>query len=518
MDIVGSRTLRCMWQERAQQYRDNTALIYEDTAGDIRTFTYQSLDAQINRAANLFLKQGIAKGDKVAVQLYNSPEFIFCWFGLAKIGAVIVPINTQYVQGECSYILTKCDVIALVTEPSFLPIYEALAEKDQRLEQIFVARAPGEQFPVGENFDDQLALQAPTLDQHVPLESEDPAEILLTSGTTSLPKGVVLTHCNFQFAGHYTAWQTRLTAKDRYLSMMPNFHIDFQCNAAMAVFTVGACLVMLEKYSARRFWRQICDYRATITHSMPMILRTLMLQPVAQGEDQHCLRDMLFFMHISDQEKLDFETRFKVTLFNSYGMTETLVGLIGDTPAEPRHWPSIGRPGLGYEAKVTDEIGREVAPNVVGDLWVKGVPGRSLFKEYYQDPQATRTALRDDGWLLTGDKAYVDERGLFYFVDRKSNMIKRSGENISSTEVENVLMSHPAIQDAAVIGIADPIRDQAVKAFVIFAPGQSLTLEEILAYCSANMAKFKVPCVVEIRKTFPRTCTCKVDKKLLETT
>ncbi|MGL4455432.1 MAG: AMP-binding protein, partial [Plesiomonas sp.] len=286
-------------------------------------------------------------------------------------------------------------------------------------------------------------------------------------------------------------------------------------NAAMAAFTVGAKLVMLEKYSARKFWQQICSYNATITHSMPMIVRTLMLQPVMAFEQQHCLRDMLFFMHISDQEKLEFETRFSVRLFNSYGMTETLVGVIGDSPADARHWPSIGRPGLGYEAKITDECGQEVAPDIVGDLWIKGVPGRTIFKGYYQDPKSTDEVLTADGWLYTGDKAYVDTRGLFYFIDRKTNMIKRSGENISSSEIEKVLMSHPAILEAAVIGVPDPIRDEAVKAFVIFKPGESVSIDEIFKYCTENMAKFKVPSIIEIKTSFPRTCTCKVQKKLL---
>jgi len=516
MDIVGSKTIRCMWEERARKYSDNTALVFEDAAGDVREFTYSALNLEINKAANLFLTLGINKGDKVAVQLYNSPQFIFCWFGLAKIGAVIVPINTQYVYGECQYIINKCDVKAVVIEEEFLPTFKRIAQGDDNLvTNILVARSVNTALSGAINFDLLMSQQSTQLDKMVPLSSDDVVEILCTSGTTSRPKGVEITHCNLLFAGYYTAWQTNLRADDIYLTMMPSFHIDFQCNAAMAAFTVGARLVMLEKYSARKFWKQVCDYKATITHSMPMIVRTLMLQPVMPNEREHCLRDMLFFMHISDQEKFDFETRFKIELFNSYGMTETLVGLIGDTPGEERHWPSIGRPGLSYDAKITDVNGDEVAPNIVGDLRVKGVPGRTILKGYYKDPVATAEVLTADGWLYTGDKGYVDERGLFYFVDRKTNMIKRSGENISSSEIEKALMKHPDILDAAVIGVPDHIRDEAVKAFVIFNEGVSLSVDEILNYCSENMAKFKVPSFIEIRESFPRTCTCKVEKKLL---
>lgn len=516
MDIVGSKTLRCMWDERARKFSNNTALVYEDAAGDVQEFTYSQLNDEINRTANLFLSLGINKGDKIAVQLYNSPQFIFCWFGLAKIGAVIVPVNNQYLFDESLFIINKCDVKAVVIEEEFLAIYSKMKQQVGNLiNDILVTRTTNPEISESMNFDILVSQQAAELVKQVTISSDDVAEILFTSGTTSRPKGVEITHCNLQFAGYYTAWQTCLRSDDIYLSMMPSFHIDFQCNAAMAAFTVGAKLVMLEKYSARKFWQQICDYKATITHSMPMIVRTLMLQPKVATERDHCLRDMLFFLHISDQEKLDFEIRFNVQLFNSYGMTETLVGLIGDSPAEERHWPSIGRPGLGYEAKIADENGQELAANVVGDLWVKGVPGRTIMKGYYQDQKSTEEVLSADGWLYTGDKAYVDESGLFYFVDRKTNMIKRSGENISSSEIEKVLMSHPYILDAAVIGVPDLIRDEAVKAFVIFNEGVSLSVEQILHYCAENMAKFKVPSFIEIKKSFPRTCTCKVQKKLL---
>lgn len=516
MDIVGSKTLRCMWEERARKFSNNTALVYEDAAGDVLEYTYSQLNNEINKTANLFLSLGIKHGDRVAVRLYNSPQFIFCWFGLAKIGAIIVPVNCQYLFEESKFIIEKCTAKAVVIEEEFLPIYSAMLQDDNNsIDNILVTRTTNPELTNSMNFDKLISQQPAILTKTVTISSDDVAEILFTSGTTSRPKGVEITHCNLQHAGYFTAWQTCLRSDDIYLTMMPSFHIDFQCNAAMAAFTVGAKLVMLEKYSARKFWQQICDYKATITHSMPMIVRTLMLQPVMPFEREHCLRDMLFFLHISDQEKQDFETRFAVQLFNSYGMTETLVGLIGDSPAEERHWPSIGRPGLGYEAKVTDEEGHELAPNVIGDLWVKGVPGRTIMKGYYQDSKSTAEVLSPDGWLYTGDKAYVDDSGLFYFVDRKTNMIKRAGENISSTEIEKVLMAHPYILDAAVIGVPDLIRDEAVKAFVIFSEGKSLTLDEIFKYCNENLAKFKVPSFIEIKKSFPRTCTCKVQKKLL---
>ncbi|MES9997114.1 crotonobetaine/carnitine-CoA ligase [Desulfovibrio aminophilus] len=518
MDIVGTGTLRSLWDELAGTYAGKTALIVEDVAGNTCAYSYAELNEEINRAANLLLGLGVKKGDRVAMQLCNSAEQIIAWFGTTKIGAVMVPINTQYVRDECEYIIRKCGARAIITERDFLDVHKAIREDNpQQIRNILVTgMADTPEIPGVLNFNRLLRRQDPRLLPTVPLSSEDTAEILFTSGTTSRPKGAVITHHNLLFAGHYTAWQCSLRSDDRYLTMMPGFHIDFQCTAAMPTFTSGATLIVLEKYSAHKFWNQVCVHRATITECIPLMVRTLMLQPRRAWERNHCLREVYFYLSITDQEKADFEERFNVRLLSSYGMTETLVGLIGDIPGQTRKWPSIGRPGLAYEAKIVDADGREAQPNTVGEILVRGVPGKTLFKEYHNDPEATSRVLDPDGWLRTGDNAFMDESGIFYFVDRGVNMIKRSGENISSTEIENTLACHPKIAEAAVIGVPDAIRDEAVKAFVILKEGETMTPEEVIAYCAERMAKFKVPSFVEMRTSFPRTCTGKIQKKKLK--
>lgn len=515
MDVVGNKTLRNMWDELARIYSEKTVFIFEDRNGSRSEFTYAQFNEEINKAANLFLDLGIKKDEKVAVQLHNGPDILMCLFGLAKIGAVIVPLNTQYTQEECGYILKKCDIATAVVEEAFLPIYDRSQSNDDfRIKNIILARS-GHNVPGTINFGENRRKQPGELKEHRPLSSDDVAEILFTSGTTSKPKGVVLTHCNIVYAGIFAAWQFSLRHEDRYLSTMPAFHVDFQLNALMPVLMAGATLIGVEKYSARMFWKQICDYKATVSEAIPMMARTMMLQPEQEWEKDHCVREMCFYLPFTNQEKKAFEERFKVRLFTSYGLTETLVGVIGDPPYGERNWPSIGKPGLSYEAKIIDEEGHELPPNAIGEILIKGVPGRTIMKEYYHDPEATAKVLKPDGWFHTGDKGYVDESGWFYFVDRKVNMIKRSGENISTNEIENILMCHPKIAEAAVIGVPDPVRDQAVKAFIIFKEGEELSSEEILEYCRGRMAEFKVPSFIEIRTTFPKTCTGKVQKKLL---
>lgn len=517
MDIVGDKNLGQVWEDLAETFDAKTALVFEDAQGETIEFSYQELNGEINRAASLFLGLGIEKGDRVAVQLNNCPEFLFCWFGLAKIGAVMVPVNIHYLHCECAYILKKCVPKALIIEEQFLSTQKELQDEyDISIPHVLVARVnPASDIQGVINFNRCLAEQPTKLSRNISVSCEDTAEIIFTSGTTSTPKGAVITHYNLCFAGRYTSWQVGICEEDRYLTMMSACHIDFQCTAALPTFMSGATFIMLEKYSASKFWSQVCLHRATLTECIPLMIRTLQLQPQRAWEKNHCLREVLFYLTLSDEEKDAFLERFDVSLFTSYGLTETVVGIIGDRPGDERRWPSIGRVGFGYDAQIHDNNGRELPAGEIGEIVVKGEPGKSLFKEYYDEPEATAETFTADGWLKTGDKGYIDEDGFFYFVDRKFNLIKRSGENIASTEIENLLVDHPFIADAAVVGVPDPICGETVKAYVIVKEGEVLTPEEIFEYCSERIAKFKVPSSVEIRESFPRTCSGKVCKGAL---
>ena len=516
MDLIGGQNLRQMWDSLAEVYGNKTALIFESSAGEIRQFSYGRLNEEINRTANLFLSLGVEKGDKVALHLDNCPEFIFCWFGLAKIGAIMVPINARFLAEESSWLIQNCQARMVVTSGSFYPVYQQIMrEHSTALERILlIAPEQNQHDAVTVDFTQHQQQQSATLMHHVELSVDDTAEILFTSGTTSRPKGVVITHYNLRFAGYYTAWQCALRADDVYMTVMPAFHIDCQCTAAMPTFSAGATFVLLEKYSARAFWSQILRHQATVTECIPMMIRTLMAQPPLSNEREHRLREVLFYLNLSVEEKDAFIARFGVRFLTSYGMTETIVGLIGDRPGDLRRWPSIGRPGFGYQAEIRDAGNRPLPPGQIGELCVKGEPGKTLFKEYYNQPEATARAW-DGGWLHTGDCAWQDEDGYLYFVDRSSNMIKRGGENVSCSEIENILASHPKIQDVAIIGIPDPIRDQAMKAFIVLNEGETLSEQEFFLFCEASMAKFKVPSFMEVRADLPRNCSGKVIKKRL---
>ena len=517
MDVIGGQTLRQMWDDLAEVYGDKTALIFESACGDTRQFSYRELNNEINRCANMFLSLGISKGDPVALHLDNCPEFIFCWFGLAKIGAIMVPINARFLVSESAWILNNCQAKMVVTTGDFYPLYQSIqATRAAVIEQIIlISGDPQSRNEHTQLLHDILPQQSTRLADTPAPQGDDIAEILFTSGTTSQPKGVMITHYNLRFAGYYSSWQAALREDDIYLTVMPAFHIDCQCTAAMAAFSAGATFVLLEKYSARAFWSQIRKYRATVTECIPMMIRTLMAQPAHHQDQQHNLRDVLFYLNLASEEKDAFITRFGVRLLTSYGMTETIVGLIGDRPGDKRRWPSIGRPGFCYEAQIRDSHNQPLPDNTVGEICIKGVPGKTIFKGYHNNPCATAEALDEDGWLHTGDCGYRDREGYFYFVDRRCNMIKRGGENVSCTEIENILSAHPKIQDVAVKGIKDAIRDEAIKAFVVVNEGETLSTEEVFRFCEQNMAKFKIPTAVEICSDLPRNCSGKVIKKYL---
>lgn len=535
-DIVGNETLRDLWQSVVERKGRRHFLTFQNRVGDVFEYTYAAFDEDVNRIANVFLDLGIEKGDHVALHLHSSPEFLMCLFGLAKIGAVAVPINEQYLADEAEYILENSDAICVVVEPLFYETYQELLARGHYFPKgVVVARAGTESpksnidfssiyTPLGTVEEGQQGIydfwmmrceQSAILRDSCELASDDPVQIIYTSGTTSRPKGVVLTHANMVFSGLYGDWEVSLRDSDRVLTSMPACHSNFQLAALMPVITAGASLIIVEKYSATRFMKQIRHYKATVIQCVAMMLRTLLLQPVDPEEKNHCVREVLYFIPITDAEKEEFEQRFNMRIMNTYGSTESIGWAITDPPVGARNWPSVGRAGLGYKARICDMEDNELPPGEVGEIQIKGERGRSVMLEYYNNPEATENTFSVDGWLKTGDQGYQDDNGWFYFVDRKVNMVKRSGENISTTELEEILEQHPAIAEAAVIGVPDPIRDQAIKAFVRFAPGESMTLAEVEQYCKDHMASFKVPTFYEVVEDFPRTCSMKIEKKLL---
>ena len=296
--------------------------------------------------------------------------------------------------------------------------------------------------------------------------------------------------------------------------VLPLFHVNAQFMSVMPVLTAGATLIMTEAFSASRYMEQVRCHRATTASLVATTLTMILNQPASELDSCNDLRLVIYAIGLPQEKLIAFQERFHAPLCELWGMSETL----GATTINPldgeMRLNCIGIARKENQVKIVDDDGRDVPSGTVGEMVVQGVPGRTLMKGYYNDPAATESTIRD-GWLYTGDNAYMDEQGYFYFVDRKKDMIKRAGENVAACEVEYVISLHPAVQEVTVVGVPDAVREEAVLAFVIVRPGECCSEQDIIDWCSGKLADFKVPGSVRFVSDFPRTSLGKVQKNIL---
>ncbi len=502
MLIVGTRTLKSALEDKARRFPDRPFLLFEDAGGDTASWTWREFDRAVNRAAHLLLRHGLDRGDKFNLHLGNCPEFLLFWMAAAKIGAVMVPTNPASTPDEMEYILGHSEARLSMTEAQYAAPVRAASARCASPPAVLECRPA-----------DAALAGMPDQPPEGAVASGDEISMQYTSGTTSKPKGVLLTHANYLYGGEVMAKAMRVGPGDRHLVVLPLFHAGAQLHAFLPMLLCGGSLALMERFSASRFVEQTIRYDATLAALFAAPIRMLLAQPRTERDAKTRLRAVSYAQNITPRHWEEWHERFGARLMQIWGMTETMsLPLMHplDLPPKPL---AMGMPALGYECKVVDESGKEATPGTVGELVVSGVPGVSLMKGYFRNERATAETLRE-GWLHTGDQAYVDEEGWFFFVDRKKDMIKRAGENVSASEVEETLKQHPAVFDAAVVGIPDPVRDQAIKAYVIVKEGGRATADELIAWCRAHLSAFKAPEAIEFRESFPRTSVGKIQKHL----
>ncbi|MCK5255951.1 MAG: AMP-binding protein, partial [Deltaproteobacteria bacterium] len=348
----------------------------------------------------------------------------------------------------------------------------------------------------------------------VDIDPEDDLMMIFTSGTTARPKAVQLTHANAVYAGIFGSQWYKVMSEDRHFMVLPLFHVNAQFISVMPTLTAGATLVMAEQFSASKYMEQARRHRTTTTSLVAATVKMILAQPKSELDDKNDFRLIMYAIAIPDEQWDEFETRFDVKLSDLWGMTETLAETTMNPLDLEMKKNCIGLPRMGNDIKVIDEEGKEVPTGTIGEIVVQGVPGRTLMKGYYKNPEATAQTIQN-GWLYTGDNAYMDEDGYFHFVDRKKDMIKRGGENVAAVEVEYVVSLHPKVQEVAVVGVPDPIRDEAIMALVVLKEGETSNADEIIDFCKEKLAKFKVPSFVEFKDSFPKTSIGKVQKNIL---
>jgi crotonobetaine/carnitine-CoA ligase len=512
LNVVGPRTLRRELAAKVQRHPNKTWLIYEATNGSVVQITYADFERRARQAAQVLTELGVKPGDKVTLHLTNCPEFLELWFGAVLCGAVIVPVNTLSSLDELEYLVNHSESALFVTEPAFLELTERLLPRCPGVRHLLVCRSATDRASARSyNRLREAAPDEPLRHEPRPL---DEVAILYTSGTTSKPKGCLITNANYIHVGESVAREIRAGPEDRWLTVLPFFHGNSQYYCAMPALLAGASIAVMERFSASRYFMQATRYDCTLSSLFAAPMRMLLAQPISPTHRQHRLRLVIFAQNLAEQQLAEWDQRFGAPLLQIYGMTEQLGHPLANPLDYPRDNMSIGLPGLGWQVRLVDDDGQDVPDGEVGQILVRGEPGVSLMNGYFKNPAATAEAIRD-GWLWTGDNARVGENGFVYFVDRAKDMIKRSGENVAASEVEAVLKDHPAVFDAAVIGIPDPIRDEAIKAFVILHEGTNVSADELIGWCAERLARFRVPEVVEFRSEFPRTSVGKIQKHLL---
>lgn len=498
----GKHTVYTMLQKQTAAHPDKEFLAFQD-----ESISYKEIFKRTNRLAHWLKGKGIQKGDVVAAYLSNSPLFYEVWFATGAIGAILLPINTAATPSELEYFLDHSESKGFLYEDDLVDEEHIQTAKKFNLAFLNVADS---------TFRTELE-QSKTNKLNENIFPEDVAGIMYTSGTTAKPKGVLITHENYMFAGHSSILYQQLQEDDRYLISLPLFHVNSQYYTSMAMLVIGGTIILEKRFSSSNFWKTVKQHKPTVTSLVATTIKMLLEKPETPEEHNNTLRQAGYGLFVTAEDLNKFQERFGIKLIQWYGMTETMTTnivtpLYETMPPDPQTGiVSIGKPGLGQEVKIINENGEELPPGQVGQIILKSP---SMMKGYYKNPEATAQTIQN-GWLYTGDNGYYNEDGFIWFVDRNKDMIKRAGENISSIEVENVLSSHPAVQACAVIGEPDELREEAVIAYVILYKNEQANSEELTEFCSKELSYFKVPQEFRFVDDFPRTSIGKIQKNLL---
>ena len=478
--------------------------------------TYQEFWDGVLKSAAMFSALGIEKGDRVCLFLPNCIEYVYSWFGLSVIGGISVPVNTAYKRDEMAYILNNAEAKGLITDSSLSDVAGAAADLSPSVE-IRLLRGIEGSVPEGwTNFalehEDSVPLQElPDISPH------DISMLVYTSGTTGNPKGVMCTHLMYVAAGQGFAHWTQATSEDRFFTCLPYYHANIQYYSTMGALAAGGTLVVVDRFSASRFWGQVREAQATVVNFIGMMMPVLSKNTPSVDDKDNTVRLFYGSPSFPPEFLAEFQERFDTDIIVGFGMTETCFGTIekigerrrAGSSGEPRQHP---QPGFENIVRIADQVtGIHVGVDTVGEITIHNP---AIMPGYWRNEEQNSETLRD-GWLYTGDLGWVDSDGFLYFVDRKKDIIRRRGENISSQEVENVVKRHPNVLDCAVLAVPSELGEDEVKAYVTPREGATPDPAELVHWCADNLAYFKVPRYWEVRDELPRTPSLRVRKDVL---
>jgi long-chain acyl-CoA synthetase len=480
----------------------------------------------VDLLATALQKLGVVKGDRVGIMLPNCPQYLLSFFAVVRLGAIVVNVNPIYTPREVEMVAKDSGMRAIIALDLLAPNIFGI-RANTAIEYVIVtslldySATPDKAPPTPEGALSFKSLIGGVDEVDLPRVEIDPAEdvavLQYTGGTTGVPKGAMLTHRNL-----YTntlqswAWAGPLTRQgdERYLMVIPYFHIYGQTVGLLLGAWNGAMQIPIPKFDPNLLIEAIKQYKPTFFPGAPTLYISMLNHP----EIKSCgLENVRRFNSGSAPLPLEVIERFEkmsgAMLYEGYGLTEASPTTHSTPTLAKRKIGSIGLPFPSTDCKIVDlETGERVVP--VGEAGELCVRGPQVMKGYWNRPEETAIALRD-GWLYTGDVARMDEDGFFYIVQRKKDMIIVSGFNVYPNEVEDVLFTHPAVLEAAVIGVPDQYRGEAVKAFITLRSGANATADEVIEFCRANLAKYKVPSLIEFMPSLPKSAVGKVLRREL---
>ena len=478
------------------------------------SFTYAQVDEISGRIASALLATGLQRGDKVAVQLPNLPQFLFSYFGILKAGLVMVPLNPLLKAAEVSYHLDNSDTKVLITFEMFADEAHKGAQQVEREVTTYVVNMPGNDArPEGTKHFDELYFADDTRDI-VPTDADETAVLLYTSGTTGKPKGADLTHLNLYMNCTVAGELFGFRDDDIGVAVLPLFHVFGLSSVLNTSVRYGGTIVLIPRFELEPVVEAVEKHKATIFSGVPTMYFGL-LNMDTSGKDLSSLRvGVSGGAAIPGEVIRAFEEKFPgCVVLEGYGLSESTSTTTFNVDKEQRKVLSIGTPIWGVEVRVVDEDDKPL-PSGEGNVGEIVIRGHNIMKGYYKNPEATAEAFKGD-WFHTGDLAYMDEDGYFFIVDRKKDLVIRGGYNVYPREVEEVLYEHPSVAEAAVIGRPDPKLGEEVVAIVALKDGADATPDDLVAFCKERLAAYKYPREVRIVDELPKGATGKILKKEL---
>jgi long-chain acyl-CoA synthetase len=506
-----SLNLATILRDSARRFPNSTAIVCGD-----RSLTYADLDAKARRVAAGLGRLGIRPGDHVALMLPNVPDFAVAYYAAHYLGAVVVPFNVQLTPDEVAYHLTDSDAVALVAGDSVFEAARSGASRVATCRHLVIGDAGGTRGAVHDGPTLAALGEGPEAVDLAPTGPDDTAVILYTSGTTGRPKGAELTHFNLFHNAEFCATHLLpMTADTVALAVLPLFHSFGQTVLMNAVLRAGGKVILMPRFDPGGALSLMERHRVSLFAGVPTMYFALLHHPKADRHDLGSLRHCVSGGAPMPVEVMTaFDSRYGVNVLEGYGLSETSPIASFNVLDRPKKAGSIGLPIRDVEFMLCGADGHPVADTMQpGEICIKGP---NVMKGYYKRAEATADVMKG-GWFATGDVAYRDDDGYYFIVDRKKDMILRGGYNVYPREVEEALYSHPAVREAAVVGVPHERHGEEVKAFLVLHPGANPepTGSDVIAFCKGKLASYKCPRIIEFRESLPKNATGKIVKREL---